>query len=77
MFCAQLGVDVDEFSSHIFRRTVATLVERSGGITLASRLLGHANETVTRASYVVSAEQVDPTSATILDEALGGTRRHE
>lgn len=71
------GINVEEFSSHIFRRTAATLVERSAGITLASRLLGHANESVTRASYVVTAEQVDPTSATILDRALGGSRHRE
>lgn len=66
-----LGVDVEEYSTHIYRRTAATLIERVAGITIASRLLGHANEQVTRASYVVSAEQVDPVTAQILDEVLG------
>jgi integrase len=65
-------VDVTQFTTHIFRRTAATLVESAAGITLASRLLGHANEQVTRASYVVTAEMVDPITARIMDEALDG-----
>lgn len=67
----RLGVDVDEYSTHIYRRTVATLVERSAGLTIASRLLGHASEMVTRSSYVVTAEQVDVVTADILDAILG------
>ena len=67
----ELGVDVDEFTTHLYRRTTATLVERAAGITLASRLLGHANEQITRASYVVSAVEVDPITIDILDEVLG------
>lgn len=62
---------MDEYSTHIYRRTTATLVERAAGLTLASRLLGHANEQITRASYVVSAEEVDPVTVEILDELLG------
>ncbi|TFC25612.1 integrase [Cryobacterium sp. TMT1-3] len=65
------GIEVREFSTHIFRRTAATLIESVAGITLASRLLGHSNEQVTRASYVVSAELVDPITAQIMDDALG------
>ena len=64
------GIVFDEFSSHMFRRTAATYVERAGGITLASRLLGHASEDITRASYVVTAEMVDPRTADIIDEAM-------
>jgi integrase len=67
----RLGVDVDGYSTHIYRRTTATLVERAAGITLASRLLGHANEQITRTSYVVTAEQVDPVTVDILDSILG------
>jgi len=66
------GIEVREFTTHIFRRTAATLVEAVAGITLASRLLGHSNEQVTRANYVVTAEMVDPTTAQIMDEALAG-----
>ncbi|TFC03387.1 tyrosine-type recombinase/integrase [Cryobacterium sp. MDB2-33-2] len=67
----ELGVDIDEYTTHIYRRTAATLVERAAGITLASRLLGHANEQTTRNSYVVTADQVDPVTAEILDAVLG------
>ena len=65
------GIDVDEFTTHVFRRTAATMVEAAAGITIASRLLGHANEQVTRTSYVVTAEMVNPVTATIMDEVLG------
>lgn len=68
---ASLGIDVDEYTTHLYRRTAATLIERAAGITLASRLLGHASEQVTRSSYVVTAEQVDPVTAEILDQVLG------
>lgn len=64
------GVETEQFSTHIFRRSTATLVEAVAGITLASRLLGHANEQITRASYVVSAELVAPVTADIIDEAF-------
>lgn len=65
------GIEVGEFTTHIFRRTAATLIEAVAGITLASRLLGHSNEQVTRANYVVTAEMVDPMTAKIMEEALG------
>ncbi|HEY5222482.1 MAG TPA: site-specific integrase [Microbacteriaceae bacterium] len=68
----EAGVEVEQYSTHIYRRTVATLVERSAGLTIASRLLGHANEMVTRTSYVVTAEQVDIVTADILNAILGG-----
>ena len=68
---ARLGVEVDEYTTHLYRRTTATLVERAAGLTLASRLLGHANEQITRTSYVVTAEQVDPVTVDILDSILG------
>jgi integrase len=68
----EAGIDVDEFTTHLFRRTAATIVESVAGISLASRMLGHANEQVTRASYVVTAELVDPVTAQILDDALEG-----
>ncbi|UOR02397.1 hypothetical protein MUN77_03515 [Leucobacter allii] len=67
----RLGVDPDQYSTHAYRRTVATQIERHAGITLASRLLGHASEQTTRISYVVSAEEVDPSTAEIMDRILG------
>ena len=66
------GIATDQFSTHIFRRSTATIVEAAAGITVASRMLGHANEQITRASYVVSAEQVDPITADIMNNAFTG-----
>ena len=71
---AAAGIQVEEFTTHVFRRTAATLIEAAAGITIASRLLGHSNEQVTRTSYVVTAEMVDPVTARIMDDALGGLR---
>lgn len=68
----EVGVNLGESSTHIYRRTVATLVERTGGITLAARLLGHANEQVTRANYVVTAELVNPRTAEIIETTFDG-----
>ncbi|WP_299088154.1 site-specific integrase [uncultured Microbacterium sp.] len=65
------GVDVDVFTTHLYRGTTATFVARAAGITLASRLLGHAREQITRASYVVCAVKVDLITIDILDEVLG------
>ena len=67
----KLGVEAGEYSTHLYRRTTATLVERAVGLTLASRLLGHASEQITRTSYVVSAEEVDPIAVDVLDGLLG------
>ncbi|MBO1900911.1 hypothetical protein J4H92_02980 [Leucobacter weissii] len=61
----------DEYSTYIYRRTVSTLIERVAGLTPASRLLGHASEQITRTSYVVSAEEVDPITVDVLDKILG------
>lgn len=68
----EAGVDTDEFTTHLFRRSTATIVEAVAGITVASRMLGHADEQVTRRSYVVTAEAVDPITAEIMDAAFEG-----
>jgi len=66
-----MGIDTEEFSPHLFRRTAATTVEREFGISMASRMLGHANENITRNSYVVSAEDVDPRTAEAMNKFIG------
>ena len=53
------------------RPNYRALIKLVAGITLASRLLGHANEQTTRNSYVVTADMVDPVTAEILDAVLG------
>lgn len=56
----QAGIDPTGFSTRIFRRTTATIIDAAAAITLASRLLGHANEQVTRSNDLVTGETVDP-----------------
>jgi len=67
----KMGVDIEEFTPHLFRRTAATTIERGYGISMASRMLGHASENITRNSYVVSAEAVDPRTAAAMDKFVG------
>jgi integrase len=70
----EMGVDTDEFTPHLFRRTAATTIERTCGISMASRMLGHANENITRNAYVVSAEMVAPLTAVAMDLHFGQRR---
>lgn len=46
------GDDFDWVSPHVFRKTVATAIERSADIEAAAAQLGHAGPDVTRAHYV-------------------------
>lgn len=50
---------------HELRRTVATLVEREAGLGVASEVLGHADDTVTRRHYVQRAEQAPDVTAVL------------
>jgi integrase len=59
---------------HSFRRTVATLVDRSGGAELAAELLGHTSSDITKQHYIEPDDQVDPLTAEIL-ESLAPERR--
>ena len=68
----EMGIDGDEYTTRIYRRAAATLIERAVGIVLASRLLGHANQQITRNSHVVTADMVDRVTAEFLDAVLGG-----
>jgi integrase len=52
---------------HSFRRTVATVVDRSGGAELAAELLGHTSSDITKQHYIEPDEQVDPRTAEILE----------
>ncbi len=53
---------------HAFRRTVATAVDRAGGIDLAASLLGHSSPEITRAHYIEKDLVVDPKAAEILEQ---------
>jgi integrase len=63
----RLGIPLDEVTTHLMRRSAATAVERAEGLALASGLLGHANEQVTRAHYVTTNRVVDSAAARALD----------
>ncbi|TFD73621.1 hypothetical protein [Cryobacterium gelidum] len=67
-----MGIDGEEYTTRIYRRAAAMLIERAAGIVLASRLLGHANEQITRNSHVGTADMVDRVTAEFLDAVLGG-----
>jgi integrase len=53
---------------HAFRRTVATVLDRSGGTDLAAEMLGHSSPEITRAHYIEKDEKVNPITAEILEQ---------
>lgn len=59
----RLGIPLNEVTTHLMRRSAATRVERTYGLTLASALLGHSNKQVTRTHYVTSSKHVDVSAA--------------
>lgn len=52
---------------HSFRRTVATVLERSAGADLAAEMLGHTSSEITRQHYIEPDENVNPLTAEILE----------
>lgn len=62
----ELGIPLNEVTTHLMRRSAATHVERRGGLSLASHLLGHSSENITRTVYVTTARSVDSQAADIL-----------
>jgi integrase len=65
------GSAVGHVTPHAFRRTVATTIDRARGIQLAAELLGHSNSEITRIHYIEPNSFVNPTTADILEAALG------
>ncbi|MFL0409672.1 tyrosine-type recombinase/integrase [Microbacterium paludicola] len=63
----RLDIPLGDVTTHLMRRSAATMVERAGGLGLASSLLGHANEQVTRAHYVTTNRVIDSAAARALD----------
>lgn len=53
---------IEEVTSHKFRRTVATTINESAGIELASQLLGHTDPAITIKHYIWCKETADPTT---------------
>lgn len=56
---------------HMFRRTVATVVNAQAGVDLAAELLGHTDPRITIRHYIRRSEMVNPATAELLDRVLG------
>jgi integrase len=55
---------------HMFRCTVATIVNEQASVNLAAELLGHTDPKVTVEHYIRRNEHVNPLTAELLDSAL-------
>lgn len=55
---------------HMFRRTVATVVNAQAGVDLAAELLGHTDPRITIQHYIRRSEMVNPATAELLERAL-------
>lgn len=55
---------------HIFRRTVATVINEQAGVDLAAELLGHTDSKIMIQYYIRRNEMVSPITAELLDRAL-------
>ena len=62
---------IEGVTPHKFRRTVATTINESAGVELASQLLGHTDPAITIKHYIRRNETVDPTTAGLLEKAFG------
>jgi integrase len=58
---------------HMFRRTVATVINEQASLNLAAELLGHTDPKVTVEHYIRRNEHVNPLTAELLDEAFART----
>lgn len=66
---------IEGVTPHMFRRTVATVVNEQASLNLASELLGHTDPKVTIEHYIRRNERVNPLTAELLDVAFA--RRDE
>ncbi|MCW2833194.1 MAG: site-specific integrase [Nocardioides sp.] len=58
---------VEGVTPHMFRRTVATVLNEQASLNLASELLGHTDPRVMIEHYIRRSEQVNPLTAELLD----------
>lgn len=61
------GSAVHHVTPHDFRRTVATVIDRAGGVELAAEMLGHTSSRITVQHYIERLDAVDPVTAEILE----------
>ena len=67
---------IEGVSPHMFRRTVATVINEQASLNLASELLGHTDPKVTIEHYIRRNEQVNPLTAELLDSAFSSATEH-
>ena len=61
---------IEGVSPHMFRCTVATVINEQASLNLASELLGHTDPKVTIEHYIRRNEQVNPLTAELLDQVF-------
>lgn len=61
---------IQDVTPHMFRRTVATVVNEQAGVDLAAELLGHTDPKITIQHYIRRNEMVNPATAELLDRFL-------
>lgn len=61
---------IERVHPHMFRRTVATVVNEQASVNLAAELLGHTDPKVTIEHYIRRNEHVNPLTAELLDQAF-------
>jgi integrase len=59
---------------HSFRRASATTIERQAGADLAAELLGHTSSEITKRHYIERSEDVDVSTAEILESLAPGAQ---
>ena len=62
---------------HMFRRTVATVINDQASVNLAAELLGHTDPKVTIEHYIRRNEHVNPLTAELLDAAFAADGQDE
>lgn len=68
---------IEGVTPHMFRRTVATVVNEQASVNLAAELLGHTDPKVTIEHYIRRNEHVNPLTAELLDEVFAPDDRRE
>lgn len=63
------GTDLHWVSTHTFRKTLATIIEREVDSKAAAAQLGHASETITEGYYIVKS-QIAPDLSGLIEERL-------
>jgi integrase len=66
---------IEGIHPHMFRRTVATVINDQASVNLAAELLGHTDPKVTIEHYIRRNELVNPLTAELLDAASPRTGR--